>query len=416
MIRLFRKNLFHQPRLIFVRNLVQTRNEDNQAYIVAASRTPIGSFRSKLAGLSAAKLGSIVIKSILEKSKIEFNSIEEAQIGNVMQAMLGQDPARQAVLGAGLPTSLPTTTINKVCSSGMKTFMILAQAIECGHIDVAIAGGIESMSNVPFYIPRGEIPYGGIKLIDGIVHDGLTDAYNHVHMGVCAEKTAKKFNISREEQDEYGMSSYRKSAEFAKIVSEIEITPIEIPATKKLPSQLIDEDEEYKRVDFSKFKSLSTVFQKENGTVTAGNASTLNDGAAAAILASGKFIKKNGLKPLAKIIAFADSAVDPMDFPISPTYAIKKILERTNLKVEDIAMWEINEAFSVVVLANMKLLKLNPSNVNVHGGAVSIGHPLGMSGARIVNRLALHLNPGEYGMAGICNGGGGGSAILLQKV
>lgn len=191
-----------------------------------------------------------------------------------MQAMLGQDPARQAVLGAGLPTSLPTTTINKVCSSGMKTFMILAQAIECGHIDVAIAGGIESMSNVPFYIPRGEIPYGGIKLIDGIVHDGLTDAYNHVHMGVCAEKTAKKFNISREEQDEYGMSSYRKSAEFAKIVSEIEITPIEIPATKKLPSQLIDEDEEYKRVDFSKFKSLSTVFQKENGTVTAGNAST----------------------------------------------------------------------------------------------------------------------------------------------
>ncbi|KAH9526222.1 Acetyl-CoA acetyltransferase, mitochondrial [Dermatophagoides farinae] len=390
--------------------------EERQAYIVSATRTPIGSFRSQLAQFTAPQLGTIAVKSAVEKSSLNKEMFEEVQIGNVMQAMVGQDPARQCSLGAGLPITTPTTTVNKVCASGMKTYMILAQAIQCGHLDVAVAGGIESMSNVPFYLPRGEVPYGGAKLIDGIVYDGLTDVYNKFHMGVCAERTAKKFQITRQEQDDFAINSYRKAADSAKLVSSMEITPVEIPATKKQQASQVTDDEEYNRVDFNKFARLATVFQKEDGTVTAGNASTLNDGASAAVIASGKAVKQHGLTPLARIVAFADASVDPVDFPVAPAYAVPKILQRTGLKIEDIAMWEINEAFSVVVLANMRMLKIDPALVNIHGGAVSIGHPLGMSGSRIVNKLALHLRSGQYGMAAICNGGGGASAILVQKM
>ncbi|KAI2808347.1 Acetyl-CoA acetyltransferase, mitochondrial [Blomia tropicalis] len=389
---------------------------DNEVYIISATRTPIGSFRSRLAKFSAPQMGSIAVKSAIEKSGLNVDQIDEVQMGNVMQAGVGQDPARQASLGAGLPLSVPTTTINKVCASGMKTIMLLSQAIQSGHINTAVAGGFESMSNVPFYVPRGDIPYGGLKMIDGIVGDGLTDVYNKFHMGVCGEMTAKKLNISRQEQDEYAIKSYKLSAQSASMMSQVEITPVEIAATRTTPATTMNEDEEYKRVNFEKFSKLPTVFQKENGTITAGNASTLNDGAAATVIASGKAVKQYGLKPLARIVGFADASVDPVDFPIAPVYAISKILERTGVKKEQISMWEINEAFSVVALANIKMVDIDPTKVNIHGGAVSVGHPLGMSGARIVNKLALHLKSGEYGMAGICNGGGGASAVLVQKL
>lgn len=389
---------------------------DNEVYIVSATRTPIGSFRSKLSKFTAPQLGAIAVKSAVEKAGLKIDQIDELQMGNVMQAGVGQDPARQASLGAGLPLSLPTTTVNKVCASGMKTIMLLSQAIQAGHINVAVAGGFESMSNVPFYVPRGDIPYGGLKMHDGIVYDGLTDVYNKFHMGVCGEKTAAKMNISRQEQDEYAVNSYKKSAAAAAEMAKLEITPVEIPATKASPASSMTEDEEFKRVNFEKFSKLPTVFQKDNGTITAGNASTLNDGAAATVIASGKAVKQLGLKPLARIVGFADASVDPVDFPVAPAYAVPKILERTGVSKDQVAMWEINEAFSVVVLANIKMLDIDPKRVNVQGGAVSIGHPLGMSGARIVNKLALHLKTGEYGMASICNGGGGASALLLQKL
>lgn len=338
-------------------------------------------------------------------------------MGNVMQAGLRQAPTRQAALGAGLPNTIPTTTINKVCASGMKAIMIGAQSLMCGHQEVIVAGGMESMSNVPFYMKRGDTPYGRVTLEDGIVYDGLTDAYKLIHMGNCAENTAKKMGITRQEQDEYAINSYTRSANAAlNNIFAKEITPVVIAGKKGAPDTTVAEDEEYKRVNFDKFSTLPTVFQKESGTVTAANASTLNDGAAAAVLMTLKSCEKLKLKPLARIVGFADSAVDPIDFPIAPAFAIPKILDKCNIKKEDISMWEINEAFSVVVLANIKMLGIDPNKVNINGGAVSIGHPLGMSGARIVNNLALHLKSGQYGMAAICNGGGGASAILIQKL
>uniref|UniRef100_A0ABI7XEA7 Acetyl-CoA acetyltransferase, mitochondrial n=1 Tax=Felis catus TaxID=9685 RepID=A0ABI7XEA7_FELCA len=282
--------------------------------------------------------------------------------------------------------------------------------------DVVVAGGMESMSNAPYVMNRGATPYGGVKLEDLIVKDGLTDVYNKIHMGNCAENTAKKLHITREEQDAYAVGSYGRSqaawdaGRFAE-----EVVPVTISAKGK-PDVVVKEDEEYRRVDFSKVPKLKTVFQKENGTVTAANASTLNDGAAAVVLMTSDAAKRLSVKPLARIAAFADAAVDPIDFPVAPAYAVPKVLKDAGLKKEDITMWEVNEAFSLVVLANMKMLELDPQKVNINGGAVSLGHPIGMSGARIVIHMVHTLKPGQYGLASICNGGGGASAMLVQRL
>ncbi|XP_010226809.1 PREDICTED: acetyl-CoA acetyltransferase, mitochondrial [Tinamus guttatus] len=402
----------------------------NEVVIASAVRTPIGSFQGSLSSLPATKLGSIAIKGAIDRAGVPAQEVKEVYMGNVLQAGQGQAPARQALLGAGLPISTPATTVNKVCASGMKSIMLAAQSLMCGSQDVMVAGGMESMSNVPYMMNRGTTPYGGLKLEDLIVKDGLTDVYNHIHMGNCAENTAKQLSISREEQDTYAIGSYTRSRtawESGALASEI--VPVTV-SQKGKPDTEVKEDEEYKRVDFSKVPKLKTVFQKENGTVTAANASTLNDGAAAVLLMTTEAAKRLQVKPLARIVAFADAAVAPIDFPIAPAYAVPKILSATGLKKEDIAMWEINEAFSVVVLANMKMLGVDPQKVNIHGGAVSLGHPIGyrfpvptlrlvpcsMSGARIVVHMVHALKQGQLGLAGICNGGGGASAILIQKL
>ncbi|XP_016853527.1 acetyl-CoA acetyltransferase, mitochondrial isoform X2 [Anolis carolinensis] len=388
----------------------------NEVVIVSAVRTPIGSFQGSLSSHPATKLGSIAIKGAVEKAGIPAQEVKEVYMGNVIQAGQGQAPARQATLGAGLPVSTPCTTVNKVCASGMKSIMMAAQSLMCGNQDVMVAGGMESMSNVPYTMVRGATPYGGVRLEDLIVKDGLTDVYNKIHMGNCAENTAKKFSISREDQDAFAINSYTRSKKgWDSGIFANEIVSVTI-SQKGKPDIEVKEDEEYKRVDFSKVPKLKAVFQKENGTVTAANASTLNDGAAALVLMTSEAAKRLNVKPLARIIAFADAAVDPIDFPIAPAHAIPKILSQTGLKKEDISMWEINEAFSVVVLANMKMLDVDPQKVNINGGAVSLGHPIGMSGARIVVHMAHALKQGEHGLAGICNGGGGASAILIQKL
>lgn len=389
----------------------------NEVVIVSAARTPIGSFRSSLAPLSAPNLGSIAIQGAIERAGIPKDAVQEVYMGQVLQGSTGQAPSRQAALGAGLSISTPCTTINKVCASGMKAIMLASQNLMLGHQEVMVAGGMESMSNTPYYLPRGDTPYGGISLLDSLVYDGLTDAYKKIHMGNCAENTAKKFNIKREEQDDFAINSYKKTAESVKSgLFEKEIVPVTIPGKKGKPDIIVKEDEEYKRVNFDKLRSIPTFFQREGGTITAANASTINDGAAACVLMTTKAAEKYKVKPLARIVGFADAAVEPIDFPIAPAYAMPKVLQQVGKRLEDISMWEINEAFSVVVLANIKHLNLDPSKVNINGGAVSLGHPIGMSGARIVNHMVLNLKPGEYGMAGICNGGGGASAILIQRI
>ncbi|XP_041088733.1 acetyl-CoA acetyltransferase, mitochondrial [Polyodon spathula] len=387
----------------------------NEVVIVSAVRTPIGSYKGCLSTVPATRLGSIAIKGAVEKAGIPVEEVKEVYMGNVLQAGEGQAPTRQALLGAGLPICTPATTINKVCASGMKSIM-MAVWTPCSHLkDVMVAGGMESMSNVPYVMSRETPPYGGVKLEDLIVKDGLTDVYNKFHMGNCAENTAKKSSIPRDEQDAYAINSYTRSrTAWETGVLAKEIVPVSIPQKGK-PEIVVTEDEEYKRVDFSKVPKLKAVFQKENGTITAANASTLNDGAAALVLMTADAAKRLNATPLAKIIAFADAAVDPIDFPIAPAFAVPKILKAAGMKMEDIAMWEINEAFSVVVLANIKMLGIDPKKVNINGGAVSLGHPIGMSGARIVGHMVHNLKSGQYGLAGICNGGGGASAILIQR-
>lgn len=390
----------------------------NDVVIVSATRTPIGSFQSSLSALSASQLGGIAVESAVQQAGIAKENVDEVILGNVVSAGLGQAPARQAAIFAGLPTNVCCTTINKVCSSGMKSVMIAAQTLMLGQgQEVIVAGGMESMSNVPYYMKRGATPYGGVNLIDGIVNDGLWDVYNKIHMGNCAENTAKKLSISRQDQDTFGMTSYKRSAEAWKNkIFDAEITPVKLPQKKGKPEVVISEDEEYKRVNFDKFGQLNTVFQKENGTVTAGNASTLNDGASALVLMTAAAAEKYKCKPLARIIGFADAETDPIDFPIAPALAVPKLLKQTGVRKEDVALWEINEAFSLVVLANMKVLDLDVKNVNVHGGAVSLGHPIGMSGARLVTHLAHNLKKGEIGCTSICNGGGGASSVLIEKL
>lgn len=397
--------------------LIQSRLVSFQnAYIVSAARTPIGSFKGSLASLKAPELGSKAIQAAVQRAGLSVNDVQEVYMGQVLQAGSGQAPARQAALKAGLPNTTPCTTVNKVCASGMKAIMLAAQNVMLGHQDVMVAGGMESMSNCPYYLPRGDIPYGGTKIVDSIVFDGLTDAYDAVHMGNCGEKTAKDQSISRQEQDEYAISSYKKSA--AAIASGIvkdEIFPVIIPGKRGQPDVEISEDEEYKRIKFDKVSKISSVFQKD-GTITAINASSINDGAAACVLMNEAGLAKFNVKPLARIVGFADAAVHPMDFAIAPVHAMTKVLEQTGISKDKIDMWEINEAFSVVVLANIKMLGLDPARVNVHGGSVSLGHPIGMSGARIVQHMAFTLSPGRYGIAGICNGGGGASALLIERL
>uniref|UniRef100_A0A5S6R4C3 acetyl-CoA C-acetyltransferase n=1 Tax=Trichuris muris TaxID=70415 RepID=A0A5S6R4C3_TRIMR len=386
-----------------------------KVYLVSACRTPIGSFRSSLASLNAPTLGSFAIAAAVQKSGVPPSAVQEVYMGQVIQAGSGQAPARQAALMAGLDLGTPATTVNKVCASGLKATMLASQSLALNHRQVMVAGGMESMSNAPFYIPRGELPYGGTKLHDGVVHDGLFDATCQLSMGECAEKTAREERISRECQDRYAIRSYqRAAAAWENNIFQDEVIPVEIHHKKG--KTVFSEDEEYKRCDFSRFASLRPAFVKENGTITAANASTLNDAACAMVLMNQIGLEQTGATPMAEVICFGDAAVAPVDFAVAPVRAIECVLKQANMKKEDVALWEINEAFAVAALANIKCLDLDPEIVNVHGGAVSLGHPIGMSGARIVAHLAHALVAGQFGLAAACNGGGGASAMIIKKL
>ncbi len=390
-----------------------------EVVIVSAVRTPIGSFGGCFSSVSATKLGAAAIKGAIEKAGIDANIVNEVYMGNVLQANLGQAPARQAAIFAGLSQETPCTAINKVCSSGMKSIMIAAQSIKCGDNDVVIAGGMENMSSAPHYFAKGRTgqKLGNMKLVDGIVEDGLTDVYNKVHMGVCAEKCATEMNFTREEQDAFAIESYNRSTNsWANGRFTNEIVSVEVPQ-KRGDALVITEDEEYKNVKLEKIRTLRPVFDKE-GTVTAANASTLNDGASALVLMSSEKAVELSLTPLAKIISYADAAQEPEWFTTAPSKALPVALTKAGLTTNDIDYYELNEAFSVVGLANMKILDLDARKVNVNGGAVSLGHPLGSSGARIIVTLinVLQQNGGKVGAAGICNGGGGASAMVIELV
>lgn len=390
-----------------------------EVVIVSAVRTPIGSFMGSLSSVTATKLGSAAIKGAMDKINLDPNLVQEVFMGNVLQAGVGQAPARQAALGAGIPDTVPCTTVNKVCASGMKAIMFGAQAIKCGEADVIVAGGMESMSNAPFYsmTTRSGHKYGNTQLVDGLYNDGLKDAYDNEAMGCSGDKTATKYNISREDQDAFAIESYKRSAKaWADGNFKDEIVPVEIPQ-RKGDSVLFSEDEEYKNVNFDKIPGLRPVFTKD-GTVTAANASTINDGASAVVLMSKEKADELGIKPIAKILGYGDASQEPQWFTTSPAKAVPVALGRAGLKKEDINFWEFNEAFSVVGIVNTKILELDPATVNVHGGAVSLGHPLGNSGCRILVTLinVLKQNNAKLGAAGICNGGGGASAMVIENV
>jgi len=389
-----------------------------EVFIVSTARTPIGKFGGMLANFTAIDLGAHAIQGALNKAGIGPEKVQEVFLGNVIPANLGQAPARQTALKAGIGYNIPCTLINKVCASGMKSIMIGAQSIMLGTNDIVVAGGMESMSNIPYYIPKARFgyKYGNAELIDGLQKDGLWEAYHQFAMGNCADHTAADMNISREEQDEFAIESYKRAIEATKNgFLKKEIVPVEIPQRKGDPI-IMDEDEETKFVNFDKIHTLKPVFSKE-GTVTAANASTINDGASTVILASKKAVEEYNLSPLAKILGFADAAQEPIWFTTTPSLAIPKALQFAGITQDMVDFYEINEAFSVVVLANNRLLDLDPEKVNVHGGAVSIGHPIGCSGARITGTLAntLKVTNKNIGIAGICNGGGGASAIVLEN-
>ena len=390
-----------------------------RVYIVAAVRTPMGSFNGKLSGISAPKLGAIAIEGALEKSGVKPNDVDEVFFGNVLQAGIGQAPARQAAIFAGLPNTTPCTTTNKVCASGMKSVSLGASSIMLGHNHIVVAGGMENMSQVPHYLPgsRAGYKYGNFTAIDGLAHDGLRDVYNDYMMGSAADNTAKIHNISREEQDEYAINSYKKTAasvEMGKFKDEI--IPVPIPQRKGDPILMYD-DEEYTNVMFDKIPSLRPAFGSD-GTVTAANASTINDGAACIILVSEEKMNELGLTPIAEVLSFADAAHEPEFFTTAPAKALPIALERAGCNLADVDAFELNEAFSVVALVNNKILELDPSKVNVNGGAVALGHPLGASGARILVTLinVLKQNEGTIGAAAICNGGGGASAMVIKNI
>lgn len=389
-----------------------------EVYIVSAVRTPIGSFGGTLADISATKLGSIAIKAALERAGVPLDEVDEVILGNVVSANLGQAPARQAARYAGLPDGVNCTTVNKVCASGMKSTAYGAQSIMLGLADIVVTGGFESMSQIPYYIPKARFgyKYGNGELVDGLAKDGLVDVYDQIAMGVYADRTAAKYGFTREEQDAFAIRSYKNSAaatEGGRFKDEI----VGVEISSKKGTFVMTEDEEYKSVNFDKIPSLRPAFSKD-GTVTAANASTINDGASALILASEEMVKKLNLKPIARIVSFADGEHEPEWFTTAPTVAAPIALKRAGLKLSDIDYFEVNEAFAVVPMAFAKVMDFDPNLMNINGGACSLGHPLGCSGARILTTLngVLHQQNAKYGMAAICNGGGGASAMIIEKL
>ncbi len=385
-------------------------------YILSAVRTPMGSFMGAFSGVSATQLGATAIQGALQKAQLDPALIDEVFMGNVLQAGVGQAPARQAALGAGLGKNVPCTTVNKVCASGMKAIMLGAQSILAGDNHIVMVGGMENMSQTPHYLDgRNGTKFGNISMLDGITKDGLLDVYNKVPMGNCAELCATKYEITREDQDAFAINSYKRAAaawEAGRFADEV--VGVSVPQRKGDPV-MVSEDEEYKNVFLDKIPALRPAFDKE-GTITAANASTLNDGASALILVSEEAVAKFNLKPIAKIVSYADAAQEPEWFTTAPSLAITKALDKAGLTISDIDYWELNQAFAVVGLANMKILGLDPEKVDVNGGAVALGHPLGNSGSRIIVTLlnVLKQNGGKRGAAGICNGGGGASAMVVE--
>lgn len=401
-------------------NSTRRPQEVQEAYILSASRTPTAKFNGSFSSLSATRLGATAIKSALEKSQVPVEHITDVYMGNVMQANVGQAPARQALIFAGLPNTIEAVTINKVCASGLKAVAMAAQNIQLGLASAQIAGGMESMTRVPYYLPRASQnpPFGHVKLEDGLIKDGLWDVYNQHHMGVCAEKTAKNYNISREAQDAYAIRSFKRAQQaWAENKFADEVVPVEVKSKKG--STTITKDEGFENLREDKVATLKPAFITDGtGTVTAANSSTFNDGASALVLTNKALAQKygSGSRVLAKIISQADAAIDPVDFPVAPAKAVPIALSRAGLEAKDIAVWEFNEAFAAVILANEKILNLHNARVNELGGAISLGHALGSSGSRILTTLLHQLKPGEYGCAAICNGGGAASAMIVQRI
>lgn len=390
----------------------------NEVFIMSVARTPIGSLGGVLSSVTAPQLGAIAIKAALERAGIQAGQVQEVYMGNVLSANVGQAPAQQASIAAGIPTDIPCTTINKVCASGMKSIMLAAQSIMLGVNDIVVAGGMESMSNAPYYLEKARTGYryGHGQLIDGILRDGLWDPYSDFAMGTAGEICAKEYNVTREDQDQFAIESYQRAIKAYEDGSfNDELVPVEVMKGKE--KVMVTEDEEVKKVKFDKIPSLRPAFQKD-GTITAANASKINDGAAAVILMSGKKMQELGLKPMAKILGFADASQDPTWFTTTPAKAMPKAMRMAGLEMKDADLAEINEAFSVVTIVNNRLLGLNPEQVNVYGGAVAMGHPIGTSGSRITITLlsALRQKHKKIGVAGICNGGGGASAIVLENM
>ncbi|KAI8364360.1 Thiolase, N-terminal domain-containing protein [Radiomyces spectabilis] len=418
---MFIRQAVRPTRVIFTRSFASSTKGLNDVVIASAVRTPVACFNGGLKSLSATRLGAIAAKAAIERAGLKPEQIEEAYIGNVIQANLGQAPARQVILEAGCPESTEATTINKVCASGMKSVMLAAQSLALGDRQIMLAGGMESMSNAPFYAQRN-IVYGHQQMLDAIIKDGLWDVYNQIHMvrkirllylGSCAENTAAKYKISRQDQDEHAIESYKRAAKaWENGVFDAEIVPVTIKGKKG--DTVVKVDEEFTNVKYEKIPSLRPVFKKD-GTVTAANASTLNDGASALVLMTRQKAEELGVKPLARVVSYADAACAPIDFTIAPSKALPIALEKAGLSVNDISKFELNEAFSVVAKVNEQLMGLDPSKVNVAGGAVALGHPIGSSGSRIIVTLTHLLKSGEFGAAAVCNGGGAASSIIIQR-
>lgn len=390
----------------------------SKVYIVGSARTPIGSLLGSLSSQTYVDLGAHAVKAAVERAGIKPEDVDEIVFGCVYSANVGQAPARQVALKAGLPEGTIATTVNKVCASGLKAITLAAQMIQTGDADVVVAGGAESMSNVPHYIPgaRSGFKFGGAQMVDGLERDGLKDAYSSDPMGIAGEDTAEEHKVTREMQDDYAVQTYRRAQAAQAEGKFTEIAPVQLPSVRGKPGAVVDKDEEPGRLDEARLRSARTVFKKD-GTITAANASSINDGGAALVLVSEKKLKELGLKPLAHIVSYADAAQAPIKFPTTPTKALDKALQKASLKASDIDYYELNEAFSVVGVANCRLLGVPESKCNVYGGAVALGHPLGCSGARIVTTLlsVLKQEGGKYGAAGICNGGGGATALIIER-